>query len=129
MRRFIWMQSVRHSCSTIFALSSGKVPSAIAVIRVSGPKSRHVLTSMTNCRNPLNRRLYPTDIRHPISKGLLDRGMAVYLKGPATFTGEDSCELHVHGSQAVIRDVCAALYQIEELTPAEPGQFTKREVL
>ncbi|KFD58248.1 hypothetical protein M514_01011 [Trichuris suis] len=122
-------KSVRHSCSTIFALSSGKVPSAIAVIRVSGPKSRYVLTAMTNCRNPLNRRLYLTDIRHPVSKDLLDRGMAVYLKGPATFTGEDSCELHVHGSQAVIKDICAALCQIEELTPAEPGQFTKRAFL
>uniref|UniRef100_A0A5S6QEF4 TrmE-type G domain-containing protein n=1 Tax=Trichuris muris TaxID=70415 RepID=A0A5S6QEF4_TRIMR len=127
----IWFRVVtgRRACSTIFALSTGKGPSAIAIIRISGPKSRYVLTKMTNCKNPLDRQLYPTGIRHPVSNDMLDRGMAVWLKGPATFTGEDSCELHVHGSSAVIKDVCAALHEMDGLTPAAPGEFTKRAFL
>ncbi len=65
-------------------------------------------------------------IRDPESGELLDRGLAVWFPGPASFTGEDVGELHLHGAPVVVDAVQAVLMRLDGLRPAEPGEFTRR---
>ncbi len=65
-------------------------------------------------------------IRDPESGELLDRGLAVWFPGPASFTGEDAGELHLHGAPVVVDAVQAVLMRLDGLRPAEPGEFTRR---
>jgi tRNA modification GTPase len=57
---------------------------------------------------------------------LLDRGLVLFFPGPASFTGEDVAELHVHGGRAVVAAVLGMLAEIEGFRPAEAGEFTRR---
>ena len=85
---------------TIFALSSGALPSGIAVIRLSGPHVRHVLETIVG-RVPAARHAGLVNIRDRQGV-LLDRGLVLFFEAPASFTGEDCAELHVHGGRAVV---------------------------
>ena len=110
---------------TIFALSSGKPPSGIAVIRISGPKSQEILEKM--CENvPVSRETGLSKILHPVTKEILDEGLILWFKRPASFTGEDVVELHVHGGRAVVQAIINALQSLDGLRIAEPGEFTYR---
>jgi tRNA U34 5-carboxymethylaminomethyl modifying GTPase MnmE/TrmE len=60
---------------------------------------------------------------------LLDRAMACFMRAPRTFTGEDSAELYLHGSRAVVQAVCATLEKIPGLEAARAGEFTRRFLL
>lgn len=113
--------------STIFALSSGSPPSAIAVLRISGTESESALRQLTQKHSERFKpfRMFYTPIFDKEGR-LLDRVMACFMKGPKTFTGEDSAELYVHGSRAVIDAVCATLAGLEGLEPARAGEFTRR---
>uniref|UniRef100_A0A914HY40 tRNA modification GTPase n=1 Tax=Globodera rostochiensis TaxID=31243 RepID=A0A914HY40_GLORO len=116
----------RRFFSTIFALSSGSPPSAIAVIRISGDRSESTLRVLTRSKRPFDdRRLFYTPIFGDDGL-LLDKGMACLMKGPRTFTGEDSAELYLHGSRAVIQAVCETLAKISGLESAKAGEFTRR---
>ncbi|ORY82584.1 tRNA modification GTPase [Protomyces lactucae-debilis] len=109
--------------STIYALSTSAAKAAIAVIRISGPQARLALAALTPKRvKP--RQAHLVKLRH--QGQLLDEALAFYMPGPASFTGEDSVELHVHGGKAVIRSVLAALSSHKGLRYAEPGEFSKR---
>lgn len=67
------------------------------------------------------------DIVSPDNKeDIIDRGIILYFKSPNSYTGEDCVELQVHGSIAVIRDILSSLSKLENFTPSEPGEFTKR---
>ena len=112
---------------TIFALSSGKVPSGIAVIRISGGKTRFVLETIAGGVPPV-RMLKRADFRD-MNGLIVDRGLCVYFGSPNSFTGEDSAELHVHGSHAVVRKVAEVLSAFEGVRPAEAGEFTRRAFL
>ncbi|XP_054278797.1 tRNA modification GTPase GTPBP3, mitochondrial [Macrosteles quadrilineatus] len=113
--------------STIFALSSGKGKCGVAVIRISGPASNLVMGKMAGLKKlPEPRKALLRQIRHPEKHELLDRGLVLWFPGPNSFTGEDSCELQIHGGVAVISAVLDALAAIPGLRPAEPGEFTKR---
>lgn len=110
---------------TIFALSSGNLPSGVAVIRISGPGSAVVLEQMCG-RIGAPRVATLTEITDPQSGDMLDRGLVLWFPPPHSFTGEACIELHLHGSMAVVADVLAALGKLPGLRPAEPGEFTRR---
>lgn len=108
---------------TIFALSSGQSPAAIGVIRISGPQAFAAVESLAG-KLPLPRR---ASLR-TLSTGEthLDRALVLIFPGPATATGEDLAELHLHGGRAVVRAVEAALAAMPCLRGAEAGEFTRR---
>lgn len=109
---------------TIFALSSGAPPAAIAVIRVSGPAAAAAMHALIH-RNLPARKAVAAAVRS--SEGdLLDRALALWLPGPHTATGEDTLELHCHGGRAVVAAVEAALAALPGLRPAQAGEFTRR---
>jgi tRNA modification GTPase len=109
---------------TIFALSSGRPPSAIAVVRVSGPRAGAALTLLAGkipTSRVATRALLRDADRQPI-----DDAVVLFFPAPKSATGEDVAELHVHGSRAVLTALFAALSSIENVRPAEPGEFTRR---
>lgn len=116
-----------NSNSTIFALSTVYGKSGVAVIRVSGPKSLNALHLLLGHHEELRPRYaYLRSLYHPKTGEMIDKGLVFWFRGPASFTGEDSCELQVHGSVAVIAALQEALSQIDGLRCAAPGEFTKR---
>ena len=108
---------------TIFALSSGALPAGIAVIRISGPQAFAAVTVLAG-ELPSPRRASLRTLRR--DGEALDRALVLVFPGPATATGEDLAELHLHGGRAVVRAVEAALTAIPGLRGAEPGEFTRR---
>ncbi len=110
---------------TIFALSSGRVPAAIAVIRVSGPQASAALTALGG-KLPEPRKAALRRLRHPQTKELLDEALVLWFPGPNTETGEDMAELHLHGGRAIIAAVQHELGQLPGFRLAEPGEFTRR---
>jgi tRNA modification GTPase len=110
----------------IFALSSGPPPSGVAIIRLSGDGVFDIVRTLTGGRRlPPPRTAMLRSIREPATRALLDQGLVLIFPGPASFTGEDMAELHLHGSPAVISGVQHALLALG-LRPAEPGEFTRR---
>src|SRR5437588_2263011 len=108
---------------TIFALSSGRPPAAIAVVRVSGPQARAALEAL--CKLPQPRRAALRRLRDS-SGAVLDEALVLWLPGPNTETGEDMAELHLHGGRAVVAAVLHALGRLPGLRAAEAGEFTRR---
>jgi tRNA modification GTPase len=111
---------------TVFAVASGAVRAALCVIRVSGSQSSQIAITLCG-KLPAPRRAVVRNIRAPNSE-VLDRGVLLWLPGPASYTGEDSAELHVHGGRAVVQAVAAALVAAGA-RPAEPGEFSRRAFL
>ncbi len=111
---------------TIFALSSGAGMAAVAVVRLSGPRSGEVLRMLSGRELPAARRLSLRRLRDPRDGGLLDEALVAWLPGPGTFTGEDMVELHVHGGRATVAAVLQTLGRLTGLRMAEPGEFTRR---
>ena len=110
---------------TIFALSSGQPPSAIGIIRISGPKAASALRLLSGTL-PDERRASLTKLTDPDSGELLDTALILWFPGPNSASGEDLAEIHCHGGRAVIRVLENALGNIEGLRQAEPGEFTRR---
>ena len=111
--------------SSIFALSSGAGRAGIAVIRVSGPAVREVLSRMAPPL-PKPREAAFRTIRHPESGEALDRAVVIFFEAGRSETGEDVAELQVHGGRAVVRAVLEAVSAIPGCRPAEPGEFARR---
>jgi tRNA modification GTPase len=108
---------------TIFAVSSGRPPAAIAVLRVSGPSAIATATTLAGPLPAPRTGGLPT-LRH---EGLvLDQALVLVFPGPRTATGEDLVELHLHGGRAVVAAVERALSEQPGLRPAEAGEFTRR---
>lgn len=115
---------------TIFALSSGAPPAAVAVIRISGPAAGQVLASLSGDRSlPPPRQAALRALHDPNTAALLDRALVLWLPGPGTATGEDLAELHLHGGRAVVRAVESVLERQPGLRLAERGEFTRRAFL
>ncbi len=112
---------------TIFALASGAGRAGIAVIRLSGPAAGDALKRLCGGDLPRPRQATRVSLRQPENKAVvLDDGLALWFPAPASFTGEDVVELHVHGGPAVIGGVLAALAGLAGLRPAEAGEFSRR---
>ncbi|MGE0736269.1 MAG: tRNA uridine-5-carboxymethylaminomethyl(34) synthesis GTPase MnmE [Alphaproteobacteria bacterium] len=114
---------------TIFALSSGAGKAGVAVVRVSGPDACAVLHALTGRSEWPTRVACRARLVDPSTDDVLDDALALYFPAPNSYTGEDVVELHVHGGRAVIAGVLAALGRIEGVSPAEPGEFTRRAFL
>jgi tRNA modification GTPase len=110
---------------TIFALSSGRPPAAIAVVRLCGPRAGDALRMLAG-RVPNPRVAALTNIRDPGTGEVIDQALMLWFPGPASETGEDMAELQLHGGRAVIAAVLGALGRIEGLRLAEPGEFARR---
>jgi tRNA modification GTPase len=109
---------------TIFALSSGRLPSAIAIVRVSGPQARTALESLAG-RVPAPRMARRVLLRDGEGQDI-DDAVVLWFPGPASATGEDIAEFHIHGSRAVQAALFARLSKFENVRAAEPGEFTRR---
>src|SRR5258706_605795 len=109
---------------TIFALSAGRPPSAISIVRVSGPQAGGALASLAG-QIPLPGRATRALLRDA-NRQPIDDAVVLWFPGPASATGEDVAEFHVHGGRAVLASLFAALAAFAELRAAEPGEFTRR---
>ncbi|MFT5540670.1 MAG: tRNA modification GTPase, partial [Alphaproteobacteria bacterium] len=114
------------SDQTIFALATGAGPAGIAVFRISGPGAGTALQALAGGRLPSPRAAARRRLRLPDDDVPLDDALVLWFPAPASFTGEDVAELHVHGGRAVIEAVAAALGGLPGLRPAEAGEFTRR---
>jgi tRNA modification GTPase len=112
---------------TIFAPATAAGRAAIAVLRLSGPESRHAVSVLTGSVPP-PRFARRTRFLDPATGEWLDDGLVLWFPGPNSATGEDVAELHVHGSRAVLATVVRALAGLG-LRLAEPGEFTRRAFL
>ena len=114
--------------ATIFALASGSVPSAIAIIRISGPSASFAVRSMCNVPGrPFSVRL--CKFVDPESQELIDNGLLAWFEAPKSFCGEDTAEFHLHGGRAVVLAVLRGLAKLPGLRPALPGEFTRKAFL
>jgi tRNA modification GTPase len=111
--------------STIFALSSGRLPAAIAVVRVSGPQAGEALAALAR-KMPAPREAMLARLRNPADGEAIDDALVLWFPGPRSETGEDTVEFHLHGGRAVVAAVVAVLGRTPGLRPAEPGEFTRR---
>ncbi|TPL15705.1 MULTISPECIES: tRNA uridine-5-carboxymethylaminomethyl(34) synthesis GTPase MnmE [unclassified Mesorhizobium] len=115
------------SADTIVALSSGRLPAGVAVIRISGPKTRFVVETiaggMVKGRVASLRKLRAPD------GGVLDSGLVIFFPGSGSFTGEDVAEFQVHGGRAVVARLLETIAGFEGVRHAEAGEFTRRAFL
>ena len=105
---------------TIFALSSGRGPAAIAVVRISGPRAGAALKALTG-KIPSPRQAALGRVRDPQTQDIIDEALILWFPAPHSETGEDVAELQLHGGRAVIAAVLGALGRIEGLRPPRPA--------
>lgn len=110
---------------TIFALSSGSLPSGVAIVRVSGAQVDVVLAALVpgksvDVRDAALRRIVGRD------GVLIDRGLVIRFAAPASFTGEDVAEFHLHGGRATVNALLRELGTFPGTRHAEAGEFTRR---
>ena len=115
---------MHRSQQTIFALSSGRPPSAIAVVRVSGPNAAAATIALAG-KLPAPRMATRVLLRD-VGQRPIDDAIVLWFPAPASATGEDVAEFHVHGGRAVLAALFAELAGFEHVRPAEPGEFTRR---
>ncbi|BCX16764.1 MAG: tRNA modification GTPase MnmE [Geminicoccaceae bacterium] len=115
--------------ATIWAWGTPPGRGAIAVLRISGPASASVVRHLTGRPPPEPRRAQLRTLRDPRSGETIDRALLLWFPGPASYTGEDSLEIHHHGGPAIAAALAAALRELPDTRPAEPGEFTRRAFL
>lgn len=117
------MFHVKHT-PTICALASGAPPSALCIIRISGPKVRGVIKEYLK-PNTLTPRVAGLRKLIDVSGETIDEGLALFIPGPNSFTGEDVLELTLHGGRAIIEDALESLTSFPDIRLAEPGEYTR----
>lgn len=110
---------------TIVALSSGSLPSGVAVVRISGSGCIDIVESMIGGLPPARSASLKT-IVDPDTKEELDRGLALWFPGSASFTGENCLELQLHGGRAVVAAILKSLCSFEHVRLADAGEFSRR---
>lgn len=111
--------------TTIYALSSGHGKAGVAVIRISGPAARETLRRIAGAL-PRPRVATLRVLRDPATGDVLDHSLIIWFPAPASFSGEDVAELHVHGGRAVLERIFRALAAMDGLRHAEAGEFARR---
>ncbi len=118
------MSEISSFQDTIFALSSGRLPSGVAVVRISGPKVRFVLeTIIGHIPTP---RYAAYKLFRSRNGDAIDRGLVLFFPGPNSFTGEDCAEFHLHGGKAVVEKLLSVMGELAGCRIAEAGEFTRR---
>lgn len=110
---------------TIFALSSGRPPAAVSIIRISGPQAHRGGEALSG-NLPEPRHAAVRELRDPRSGDLIDEALLLRFDGPASSTGEDIVELQCHGGRAVVDALLSVLAAVPGLRLAQPGEFTRR---
>lgn len=111
---------------TIFALSTAEGRAGIAVLRISGPLSAHTVEQITKKPAPSPRQAAHRLFYRPGTETVVDDGVVIFFKGPASYTGEDSAEFHCHGGLAIVSTMLDALAAQPGLRMAEAGEFSRR---
>lgn len=111
---------------TIFAPSTAPGRAGVAVVRISGRSAAGALEALSGSMLPPPRHAELRRLSDPESGAPIDRGLVLWFPGPASFTGEDMAELHLHGGRAVVAAALQALARLPGLRPAEAGEFTRR---
>lgn len=115
---------LRQNRETIFALSSGALPSGVAIVRVSGAQAPIIGEELAGpLPAPRQAALRPIRSRNGL---LLDQGLILWFPAPRSFTGEDCLELHLHGGRALVRAVLEELASFDHCRMAEAGEFSRR---
>ena len=109
---------------TIVALSSAPGRAGVAVVRISGSRVRFVLETFSGVI-PVPRQAVLRHLRDRDGE-TIDTGLVLFFPTPASFTGEDVAEFHVHGSRAVLARLLVALTALPGVRLAEAGEFTRR---
>ena len=117
------------SADTIFALASAPGRAGVAVMRLSGPAAGPAAVAIAGVKNPAPRRAIRCRMVDPADGSPLDDGLLIWFPAPASFTGEDVAELHIHGGRATVEAVAGVLAAQPGLRLAEPGEFSKRAFL
>src|SRR5918994_2278943 len=110
---------------TIYALSSGSGLAGVGVVRVSGTSAGLIVKELCSAL-PVPRVATLRALRWPGNGELIDRGLVLWFPGPASFTGEDLAEFHVHGGAAVVQSLFDAFALFDGVRMAEAGEFTRR---
>ncbi|MEZ5999882.1 tRNA uridine-5-carboxymethylaminomethyl(34) synthesis GTPase MnmE [Hyphomonas sp.] len=110
---------------TICALASGQPPAAICILRLSGDRVWKIAGALLECGLPEPRHATLTKFRDE-DGNLIDEGLALFMPGPHSYTGEDTLELYLHGGPAVIKHSLETLTRQPGVRLAEPGEFTRR---
>ena len=118
----------KNSIDTIFALSTFYGPSAIAIIRISGPGSLKIAKKFCKVKILKNRFAHLLNI-YDLQSNLIDKGLVIYFKSPQSFTGEDLVEIQTHGSVAIIKKLIGELSKLSYARPAKAGELSKRAFL
>jgi tRNA modification GTPase len=109
----------------IYALSSGRGPSGIAIIRLSG-KDAIKIAELVSKKKKLNiKEVNLCKLYNPSDSNLIDEGLLLLFPSPNSFTGDNLVEFHIHGSNAVIKQFLKVLSEQKNCRLAEPGEFTK----
>ncbi len=114
---------------TIFALATTQGKSGVAILRISGSKAGDILFTLGIATTPEPRLAKLCTLRSPYNGEIIDRCLVIFFPAPASFTGEDVVELHIHGSRAIIRELISVLGKIDGLRIAEAGEFSRRAFL
>jgi tRNA modification GTPase len=110
---------------TIFALASAPGRAGVAVLRVSGARAKESFSALS----PAAIEPRVASLRHlkdPVSRETIDKALVLYFANPASYTGEDLVEYHLHGGRAVVDSMLSYLRGCEDHRMAEPGEFTRR---
>ncbi|KAB2677588.1 tRNA uridine-5-carboxymethylaminomethyl(34) synthesis GTPase MnmE [Brucella tritici] len=118
------MSEIASFQDTIFALSSGRLPSGVAVVRISGPKVRFVLETIIGSIPAPRYAAYK--LFRDRNGDSIDRGLILFFPGPNSFTGEDCAEFHLHGGKAVVEKLLSEMGELPGCRIAEAGEFTRR---
>ncbi len=110
---------------TVFALSSGGLPSGTAVIRISGPHATRVFPTMVRTV-PAPRHAQLSNIYHFQTSEVLDKALVILFEDGRSFTGESTVEFHCHGGPATVEAVLFSLSEMPNFRPAEAGEFSRR---
>ena len=111
---------------SIYALSSGRGPSGIAIIRISGKETLKICKKLTKIKNIKSSEVNFCKFYDPKNDNIIDpEALLLWFPGPNSYTGEDLAELQIHGSNAVINILLKVLSEQDNCKLAEPGEFTK----
>ena len=122
--------NMAHAIDTIFAPATAPGRAGVAVIRISGPKAADALAALCPDQpRPTPRMAHLRALYHPASGALIDHALVLYFAAPASFTGENVVELHIHGGRAILQALTQALTALPGLRLAEAGEFTKQAFL